>query len=334
MAVAELTCARCGAQFVSPVKRGPKPKFCGESCKALDRTQKPPSRCSIDGCVTRATTAGLCTKHYQRKRAHGDPAAPAMVTKPCEYCGEKFTGRRNRRWCGWKCRSRSMGAKPAEEIIANAKCRKTYHCEHCAVEFRPKRVANNRFCSRDCAFAHKAERKTKVKAPLPPKPCIDCSLPIRRGQRCTKCSRARTLKAGREAYYASRGDVVCRDCAAPIANDGSYQRRCPSCWADRDQALRRAARQVRKHRQRVATVERFDPLEVLERDGWRCHMCGKRTPKERRGTFHDNAPELDHIIPLAKGGSHSRANTACSCRRCNLRKSDKVLGQPSLFSAA
>ncbi|QDP57374.1 MAG: putative HNH endonuclease [Prokaryotic dsDNA virus sp.] len=62
-------------------------------------------------------------------------------------------------------------------------------------------------------------------------------------------------------------------------------------------------------------------------------MCGCKTPEAKRGTYAANAPELDHIIPLAKGGAHSKANTACSCRRCNIAKSDKVLGQPSLLAA-
>ena len=84
---------------------------------------------------------------------------------------------------------------------------------------------------------------------------------------------------------------------------------------------------IRRARKRKATVERFDPLEILERDKWRCHICGIKTPKRLRGTFEPNAPELDHIIPLVAGGEHSRKNTACACRACNIRKGGKPLGQ-------
>lgn len=96
----------------------------------------------------------------------------------------------------------------------------------------------------------------------------------------------------------------------------------------------RAAGARRRALKRGATVERFLPVEVLERDGWRCHICHCRTPKKLRGTLAPNAPEVDHIVPLSRGGEHSRRNTACSCRRCNNRKSDKVLGQPSLLALA
>ncbi len=81
------------------------------------------------------------------------------------------------------------------------------------------------------------------------------------------------------------------------------------------------------------TVETFDPILALDRDGWRCQICGVKTPKKLRGTFKPNAPELDHIIPLAQGGAHSPANTQCACRACNLDKSDKaVIGQRGLFT--
>ncbi|WP_413247018.1 HNH endonuclease [Sphingomonas sp. 1P06PA] len=73
---------------------------------------------------------------------------------------------------------------------------------------------------------------------------------------------------------------------------------------------------------------------MFERDGWRCHLCHRSTPKRLRGSYKPSAPELDHIVPLAKGGSHTRANTACACRQCNGAKSDRVYGQPSLFSVA
>jgi 5-methylcytosine-specific restriction endonuclease McrA len=96
---------------------------------------------------------------------------------------------------------------------------------------------------------------------------------------------------------------------------------------------KRAARAARKAFKRGATVERFRDVEVLERDGWRCQICGVATPKRLRGTFGPTAPEVDHIVPLARGGAHSRANTQCACRRCNLAKSDgPPIGQMNIFT--
>lgn len=62
-----------------------------------------------------------------------------------------------------------------------------------------------------------------------------------------------------------------------------------------------------------------------------CIVCGKKTPPHRRGTTHRRAPELDHILPLSKGGAHSAANTQCACRECNSTKGARPLGQLLLF---
>ena len=100
-----------------------------------------------------------------------------------------------------------------------------------------------------------------------------------------------------------------------------------------DAARALAAKVRRRTRIKAAKIESVDPFKVFERDGWRCHLCGCKTPKEKRGTYHPKAPELDHIMPLSKGGEHSYRNTACACRACNAAKSDKILGQPSLLAA-
>ena len=78
-------------------------------------------------------------------------------------------------------------------------------------------------------------------------------------------------------------------------------------------------------------VERIDPIAVFERDGWRCHICGKMTLRDKRGTVHPLAPELDHVMPLSLGGQHVLGNVRCACARCNHMKGAKPLGQPLLI---
>ena len=56
----------------------------------------------------------------------------------------------------------------------------------------------------------------------------------------------------------------------------------------------------------------------------RCQICGIDTPKELRGSANHNAPELDHKIPMSKGGPHSPENLQCSCRKCNIKKGASI----------
>ena len=91
-------------------------------------------------------------------------------------------------------------------------------------------------------------------------------------------------------------------------------------------------------RRRAATATQsgvsINPIKVFERDKWRCHLCGVKTLKSKRGTYDDRAPELDHIVALADGGSHTWGNVACSCRKCNSTKGARSLGQLGLVIAA
>ena len=52
---------------------------------------------------------------------------------------------------------------------------------------------------------------------------------------------------------------------------------------------------------------------VWERDGGRCVECGST-----------HRLHYDHEIPFSKGGSNTEKNIRILCKKCNLRKSDKI----------
>lgn len=88
---------------------------------------------------------------------------------------------------------------------------------------------------------------------------------------------------------------------------------------------RRAANQRRRARKRNALVERFDDVEIFERDGWRCGLCGDRV--DRSLQYPDvMSASLDHVVPLDQGGEHSRANVQCAHFICNSQKG--AAGEP------
>lgn len=70
--------------------------------------------------------------------------------------------------------------------------------------------------------------------------------------------------------------------------------------------------------------KRIKPSAVLDRDNWTCQICGAHLSSELRGTYDDRAPEVDHIIPLSLGGTHTLDNLQCACRRCNIIKGNDV----------
>ncbi|MGK7920714.1 MAG: HNH endonuclease [Trichodesmium sp.] len=51
---------------------------------------------------------------------------------------------------------------------------------------------------------------------------------------------------------------------------------------------------------------------VFERDHYNCQSCGK--------TATETELTIDHIIPLARGGSNDISNLQTLCRNCNQKK--------------
>lgn len=58
-------------------------------------------------------------------------------------------------------------------------------------------------------------------------------------------------------------------------------------------------------------------FEVFKRDSFRCQYCGRSAP--------DVILEVDHIMPVAEGGTNDPLNLITACRDCNRGKGAKTL---------
>jgi 5-methylcytosine-specific restriction endonuclease McrA len=85
-------------------------------------------------------------------------------------------------------------------------------------------------------------------------------------------------------------------------------------------------------RSRVADreYETFSADEIFQRDRWICGLCGKKVQQDLRWPDKRSA-SLDHIQPIAEGGTHVRANVQCTHLGCNTRKGRGSGGQLRMF---
>jgi 5-methylcytosine-specific restriction endonuclease McrA len=110
-----------------------------------------------------------------------------------------------------------------------------------------------------------------------------------------------------DGLIAQTAPLGTRFCSKPCGYASKYKR-----WASANPDLVRAKDLRRRSRKRGAFVENVSPLVVLEIDDGMCGICGKDVDPLN---FH-----VDHIVPLARGGEHSCANTQVAHPTCNQRK--------------
>lgn len=71
------------------------------------------------------------------------------------------------------------------------------------------------------------------------------------------------------------------------------------------------------HYDRVPRREvRFTRRNIFFRDRNRCQYCGR--------VFRQSELNLDHVIPLSRGGGSSWDNVVCACVSCNSRKGNRT----------
>ena len=268
--------------------------------------------------------------HKRKYCSHGCRHANAPRTeysRNCVWCGNPFLCKRaKQKTCSVSCAQQVRRNKDGKRCL----------CQQCGTWYRPKQYDRVKFCSRECSFSHLWEQsryregmlkwwRAHVVQVVVRKPCKECGEDVRQGGKTAYCSdECRRLWSDKSSRRYRKYPTGCKHCGAATA---FYHHKCDDCVAKNVRACRRASKARRRARLRGALVcERFDSHEVFRRDGYRCQMCGVKT-RPMFKTTHRLYPELDHIVPSAHDGDHSRLNTQCLCRGCNQKKSDSLGGQ-------
>ncbi len=76
----------------------------------------------------------------------------------------------------------------------------------------------------------------------------------------------------------------------------------------------------RRARMFTQQCEDIDPEVVFISDEWACYLCGVSLVRGSDHRYADNYATLDHVQPLARGGTHTYDNLRACCLACNTRK--------------
>jgi 5-methylcytosine-specific restriction endonuclease McrA len=122
--------------------------------------------------------------------------------------------------------------------------------------------------------------------------------------------------AARRARYAAKREGELAANAAWREENREHHDRLRRKW--KRQNPDRVLTHSHTRRLRIASqfVEHVDPNVVYERNGGLCGICGE--PVERA------AMEVDHIIPVSRGGLHGYSNVQPAHGPCNRRKHNHI----------
>lgn len=237
--------------------------------------------------------AGRCRRCYEHRRKYGAEwrQKPPNV-RACSSCGELASieafGRCKLCYVYWKKHGTERPARFVERLALARLGRK--RCRVCRAEKRLSQFHRNQVdckpCQLDASRRYKAERRA-----------------VPQQRHCTEC--------GRPFLASVRKPANC-----------FCSRRCKNrAWKRSNPAARKIIDVRRRMRKRAAYVADVSRSEIFERDQWVCRIC--RGPVDRSlPPRHPLAASLDHIIPLAKGGTHEPANVQLAHQRCNAAKRD------------
>lgn len=136
-----------------------------------------------------------------------------------------------------------------------------------------------------------------------PNRCPQCTREWNKGEKGRR--RKRTFKERHPGYYNEWAK----------AKGGPHRKK----WKARNKHKVNSYTRVRQARIKTSTVEFVDYAVVIQRANGVCGIC--------RQPFGVGKIEIDHVIPLSKGGGHTYENVQAAHAECNRRKGVRIINE-------
>lgn len=221
-----------------------------------------------------------------RYRNDGRPKSSRWVgpTIPCAHCGEPFTQTRSRwRYCKRACSNMATASMRARSSRPIYDRKPSVWAKRHHKWMRAHRVTRRDYLV--ALFGVPNPRHIWVQYVTPPEP----------------------------------HPIHCFTCGTYLFDGVGRAPNCPAC----KKARKRQRRQRdRKRNGKGSGVTDAELLLLAERDGWRCHLCGRKVDP-RLARSHPSGPSPDHLVPRCDGGGNDPANLALAHLKCNVHRREQ-----------
>jgi 5-methylcytosine-specific restriction endonuclease McrA len=285
-------------------------------------TEKNGLQCKFDGCETKPVAKNLCSKHWRLER-------------------RKTLGKCSLSDCNNKVHAKGMCSKHYAKASEEFK-------GICQVDGCEKKVLAKGMCNAHYTMFRLHGDPLAGAYRIPFKKAIDHGDGTRT---CTRCMEKLPISSFHKDKHASDGlRAMCKKCRINNVKDW-YQdniaerrekantRRRDNVETERikdnerykrDREKRIALATEHSHRRKArklnTVVEKgISVLSLKKRYGTKCHYCQKEMDfsKGVGRKFNSDMATIEHLIPLARGGEHTFANTVLACRFCNISRGAK-----------
>ena len=277
---------------------------------------------------TYSAIAGYIKKYKVRANFKG-------VSRTCKNCNTEFIATHNlhqREFCSDNCRTRYFENHSKKHKIQCRNCLNYFYSgrknmEYCSVECREdwnekhrvKPVVsyvvyrfNCKFCKKRCNGVGRRSRKY-------------CS------RNCEDKYRYRRDQA--KKILINTRSIKCRECGKHFSTHIKDRKYCSKTCSNRYQ-WRKAYTLRRTRIKENGKIDHCISLEKLyKRDKGICHICTEKV-NMNLNTNDNMYGSIDHVIPLAKGGTHTWDNIKLAHRICNSIKGAEVYEAPAPFMPA
>lgn len=304
------------------------------NCIVCASPMRQPSHGTSTYCGPSCARTGRLNRYRLRRQAGWKPAHKPYVSKrkppanACVVCGAIAKKLYCSRACAGKGKYKRLIARGIKRSAAR-KARGPFICQGCCKSYFAtcsQKGQGEQFCSRACSTKHRFRLFVSKRE-------LICRVWFRS---CSVCSKPFTCRMPSAKYCSRRCALIyespkCTICGA-FKEGGAWYRTCGKADCDNAYAIqqrdkkrehRSALRRLRRARMKTDKATLVFRVRVFDACNWKCCSCGCDAPRRLMGTMDDNAPELDHRIALANGGTHDTSNCQLLCRVCNHFKSDR-----------
>ena len=265
---------------------GERIRFCAHCTVMLVSTGRgrPPRYCSDE-----------CRREHERERER----RRNVHLRPCRQCGTVFRTQHGALYCSPECKQAGNRERQRRRPVRH----NPRLCAWCGATYRPTK-RNARYCGRACKREHEAHCYHERQRPERERRVAERELEREARRAIADVQRLIRDECSRRA---------CDECGtAFVPVGGTRQRYCSRRCGRR--AVKRDAKHSRRQRERKSG-QRVSMRRIAERDGWRCHLCGRRVRDVKAP--NPLSPTLDHLVTLADGGVHEPSNVRLAHFACN-----------------